>query len=411
MKPLSKYIFWCFLAGISMNMIKLYFLQLDMATAEEGVYPWYYRVDFLGDVLMCMGSVASFFTFHRYFPSFVRNCYLLLIAFVTFASLEAIPEINKQPTLFFNLKGIGTYINIGILFFAADTKYFPKLLNFFYYLCFFILAACIINVGKVGMGATRNEFLLFVRDYVVFLMWVFPYFFMQDYPNARKNLVNLAVFALIFVVVLSSGSRSYLVLYLLYVIYKFKAQLSQKNVLLIIGAALVIGVGAYYALMSSSLSGTIENALDNLSERKADDSRSDQLRDFFAQYDTDYLIQGVGPLEKWFWHSINDFYSFLDNQIILIAWWAGLPAALTYVYFLIGLMRSESEILYFEDIKGLKVIIVAWLAACLGFAIYCTVCSEHYYYFLSLLFGMTVCRYTEIIDPETETTADEEDAD
>jgi hypothetical protein len=52
---------------------------------------------------------------------------------------------------------------------------------------------------------------------------------------------------------------------------------------------------------------------------------------------------------------------------------------------------------------------ITWVAACLGFAIYCTVCSEHYYYFLSMLFGMTTCRYTEIIEPEPEPVTDEED--
>ncbi len=409
MKPISRYIFWCLLAGISINMLKLYFSQNDLANAEEGVFPWYYRLDFIGDILMCLGAVSSFFVYHRYFPAFVRNCYLLLIALVSIASFDAFAEISKQPTFLFSTKGVGTFVNFGILFFAADTRYFPKLLNFFYYLCFLILAASIVNMGKVGLGASRKDFLLYLRDFSVFLMWVFPFFFLQDEPNPRKNMINLAAFLLIFVVVLASGSRSYLILYFIYVIYKFRAQIRRSNGILIIGAAIVLGVSAYFILMSSSLSGTIENAFSNLSERSGEDTRSSQLLDFLDQYDTDYLIQGVGPLKRWFWHGINDYYSFLDNQFLLIAWWAGVPTVLTYIVLLVKAIRTESEIQLFEDVKGLKLIILCWIGACLGLAIYCTVCSEHYYYFLSLIIGLSTCQYSQLMEAEPEPVYDEED--
>lgn len=410
MRQHSKYIFWCILVGVSLNMVKLYFAQNDMATAEEGVFPWYFRTDFLGDILITIASLTSFFTYKQYFPSYVRICYVLLIVFVTIVSLESLPTTISKPTFFYSIKGIGTYINIGILFFAADTKYFPKVLDFFYYLCFAIIAASIVNIGKAGMGASRKEFLTYLRDFSVFLMWVFPFFFLQDEPNKKKNLINMAAFLLIFIIVLSTGARSYLILYIFYVIIKFRDKLRTKNgILLILGMLVLVGVG-YFVLMNSALSGTVEGAIDNLSERSGEDTRSDQILDFLSQYDMAYLIQGVGPLATWFWHSINGNYGFLDNQFLLIAWWAGLPTVLAYLFLLVKSLFVKSEIEEFEDIKGLKVIIFFWIAACMGMAIYCTLCSEHYYYFLSLLMGLNVCQYSQIIEPEEE-LAEEYDED
>jgi hypothetical protein len=170
----------------------------------------------------------------------------------------------------------------------------------------------------------------------------------------------------------------------------------------------LVGVG-YFVLINSSLSTTVEGAFDNLSERSGEDTRSDQLFDFLSQYDTDYLIQGVGPTKLWFWHSINGAYGFVDNQFLLIAWWAGLPTVIVYIFFLVRSLYVESEILQFENIKGLKLIIFFWIAACLGLAIYCTLCPEHYYYFLSLLMGLSVCQYSKIIEPVPEHDEEYED--
>jgi len=407
----SILIFWSLLTGLVMNALKLYLSQNGLAEATEGVFPWYFKVDFIGDILINFAAIGSFILYRSYFPGFIRTCYLLLIVLVCIAWVDSFGNIAKQPSVFYGYKGIGNFLNFGILFFAADTRYFPRILNFFYFLCFFILAASIVNIGKVGMNASRREFLLYLRDFVVFLMWVFPFYFLQDENKPTKNLINIGAFLLIIIVVLSSGSRSYLALSAIYIIYKFREQIRRSNGIVIIAGALILGIAAYYSVMESSLNSKIESAVDNLAERKGDDSRSDQLIDFLSQFDMAYLIQGVGPEGKWFWHSINDFYQHLDNQFLLIAWWAGLPTLLIYVIFLVLSLRSPAEINYFENIKGLKLIIFCWIAACMGFAIYCTACAEPYYYFISLLIGMNSCRYTELIEDETPDSEDEEAAD
>lgn len=132
---------------------------------------------------------------------------------------------------------------------------------------------------------------------------------------------------------------------------KFSKQLKSKNgAFAIMGMLLVIGAG-YLALLNSDYSTTVEGAATNLLERSAQDTRSDQILDFLNQYDMEYFLQGMGHKGTWYWHSIESNYEFLDNQFLLLAWWAGLPAILIYLVLLIKSMFVKSEILLFQDIK------------------------------------------------------------
>ncbi|HOZ76887.1 MAG TPA: hypothetical protein PLY34_02775 [Ferruginibacter sp.] len=399
---IAKFIYWGILFGVCSNAVRIYFSQMDaQVIAEDEVYGWYFKLNYFGNVVLCACSIASFFLYKKYFPSFINTCYILMILAVTAASIPDFDKIFARPTFFFSIKGIGTYINFGLLYFVADTERFPKVLKLFYYLCFAFIVAGFINLAQVGLGASRREFMLTIKDLAFYCMWVFPYFFLQDEEDKKKNLINLAAFMLIVVLVFSTGARSYLIICALVLMIKFSKQLKSKNgVFAIIGMLLLIGIG-YVVLLNSEYSGTLEGAATNLSERSDQDTRSEQILDFLGQYDMDYLVQGVGPKGTWYWHSIESKYEFLDNQFLLLAWWAGLPAILIYLIFLVRSMFVKSEILLFQNIKGVKLMIGLWIAACLGFAIYVTISSEPYYYFISFMIGINACQYTKIWgDPE-----------
>ncbi len=403
MKFLPKVIFYCIVIAIACNLVKLYFAQNNLEEiAFEQVYPWYFRVAFIGNIFMSVASVASFISYKKYFPPYVSFCYLLILLFVLIASYSDLGNFLKRPTFFYSIKGIGTYLNFGLLFFVADTYYFPKVMKLFYYATFGIIVASFINLTRVGFGASRKEYLTAIRDFVVYLIWVFPYFFLQEEADKKKNLINLATFLVIGLLILASGSRSYLIIYFIFIIVKFRTQLQTKNALVGILGFLVLLVIGYIVIINTDLNKTLESTLSNLSERSGEDTRSDQILDFLQQYDMDYLIQGVGPIKQWYWNGIGSYYSYLDNQILLIAWWAGLPTILTYLFFLVKSLFVKSEILLFEETKGLKLMIFLWIAACLGLAIYVTVSCECYYYFISLLIGLNACQYSKLIDSTNE---------
>ena len=138
----------------------------------------------------------------------------------------------------------------------------------------------------------------------------------------------------------------------------------------------------------------LQNALNILFERTGENSRSSQLVEFLDQYDTNYLLKGVGPTGTWYWSSVGRYYNYLDNQFLLLLWWAGLPTLLFYLFYLIKPIMKKSEIQLFQNVKGLKMIILFWILACAGFAIYGGISSDPYFDFITLLIGMQTCKFT-----------------
>ncbi|MFT3680272.1 MAG: hypothetical protein QM791_08350 [Ferruginibacter sp.] len=405
MKPpsINRIVYLLIAAGLCCLAVKTYFAQADMEDTYTGqAFGWYYKLEFVGNLLISFAAVMSFFLYRRYFPLFVSVCYVSLVLLITLCSLRDITKIINKPNFFFTIRGIGTFINFGLIFFAANTKYFEKTLKVFYGICIFFIIAGIVNLGKVGIGAGRQQYLYAIRDLTVVLIWVFPFFFVQEQKDKRLNMINTAIFFIIFIFVLCTGARTYLIIYVFYLILKFRNQLRSKNGLLVIAATVILAIGGYFFVANSDLSKTLEGAFTNLSERSSEDSRSGQLIEFMRQWEPDYYLQGVGPFKTWYWSGIGDNYYFLDNQFLLMGWWAGLPALFVYIYLLIRAYFTKPEIQLYKDVKGIKLLVGLWILACLGFAIYITISSSLYYFFLDILMGYHLCQFTKIPNFEPE---------
>jgi hypothetical protein len=395
MKSVSRVIFIIIFVGILLKAIKTLYAQNNAEFIyTELVYEWYFKVGYYGNIMISVAAILSFVFYRKYFPTYVSVCYLLMLLLVIITSLGDLEEIMLKPSIFYTVKGIGTFLNFGILFFAASTSHFHKILKLFYYICFAFIIAGIINLSKLGFGASRIQYLDALREFAVYLIWVFPFFLLQDEENKKTNILNLLIFGITFIFILCTGSRSYLVIYVLYFLAKFKDQLKTKNSLVVIFGTLILIAGGVFIFANSGLDKALEGAVSNLTERASEDSRSEQLVEFMGQYDADYLIQGVGPMGTWNWSKWPAPYYYLDNQFLLLLWWAGLPALLAYLYFVIRPITQKAEILYFENIKGVKMILIMWLLACAGFAIYVGICSDPYYDFITLLIGLQACKYT-----------------
>lgn len=407
MKPPSihKIIYYLVALGMIFLAIKLYMAQRDMETVTtEEKYGWYYKLGIYGNFLIFIGAVLSFIMYRKYYPMFVSVCYVALILLVTLISIPEIDYYKKEPRFFFTMRGIGNFANFGLLFFAANTQYFNKLLRLFYIMCIVFLIGGFLNLGNVGLGAGRHEFLFAIRNITVVLIWIFPFFFLQDYEDKRLNILNAIIYCIIFIFILSTASRSYLIIYFIYLLVKLRHHLtSKKGILILMGTAL-LATGVFFFLSSAGMDKTIDAAVDVLAERATDDSRSGQLKEFIAQWDTDYLLQGVGILKTWYWTNFSDYYYFLDNQILLTAWWAGLPVAAVYLFFLIRTIFHKSEISFYKGVKGIRLMVFMWLLACLGFAIYVTISSNLYYHFLNVIMGYHLCQYSKITDFDPEET-------
>ena len=100
---------------------------------------------------------------------------------------------------------------------------------------------------------------------------------------------------------------------------------------------------------------------------------------------------GVGPLQTWNWSVSPIPYHFLDNQFLLLIWWAGLPCGICYIILLLKSLISKPKNIFsnYLSLVANKFIIFYWILACLGVAIYVTVSSELYNYFITLLMGLS----------------------
>ncbi|MEO3404433.1 hypothetical protein AAFN85_11070 [Mucilaginibacter sp. CAU 1740] len=389
MRGTGRVIYVFMVLGIILNAVSTYFYQqnLESIMTEDTNAAWYLSLGLYGDLLMSVAAVLSVATYSKNFPQYIRFSYWALLILVTIASLGDLDKMIRFPSIIYSAKGIGTYLNIGIMFFTADSFYLKKILTWFYSLCFIFLLLAFVNISAVGVASNREQLLYAIREFTIYIIWVFPFFFYQNFAKRYLNTVNYIAFFLLLLLVISTGSRGYLIIYFLLFIIKIYRQnkfSKSSGIMMFIGIIALI-VGVYIFVVTSDFYQTIDSAVNIFTDRVSDDSRSGQLIEFFNQYDVGSILTGVGPTKTWNWSGARGPYGYLDNQYILITWWAGLPTCLIYLYLLACSLFKKS---YTKVHVGGKIIITMWVLACAGLAIYVTVSSELYYYFISLIMGM-----------------------
>ena len=147
MKSISKFIFILIFVGVLLKMIKTYYYQNNMELINtQEVFDWHFKASFIGNMLLTFSSVLSFLFYKKYFPKYIILCYLLIIMLVILTSVNDLNVIIKNPAIFYSPKGIGTYLNFGLLFFAAN-EHFNKILKLFYWISFVFIIAGVINLA------------------------------------------------------------------------------------------------------------------------------------------------------------------------------------------------------------------------------------------------------------------------
>ena len=140
-----------------LKAVKLYGYQNNMQfITEEEVYPWYIQMGYYGNICISMAAVLSFIFYRKYFPLYVAVCYLLMILLVVLTSINDFEDIINKPSIIYSVKGIGTFINFGILFFAAKLDDFKKVLSLFYGICFVFMMEGFINLAKFKLKVSQE---------------------------------------------------------------------------------------------------------------------------------------------------------------------------------------------------------------------------------------------------------------
>jgi len=387
----SRIVFSLIIIGLFCHFNSLLFSQFNMhdPASADVTTAWYSKLSLLSDIALTFCSIYCFITYHKKFPAIINICYLIMILFVFIGSFNDLSIFTKTPSVFYSPKGIGTWINFGLLYFTAEEAYTSKIFKLYKYFCYAIILFNVMQIGLLGSVSNREQALNAIRDTTVNVLWIFPFFFLDnDDKTTNAKLLKYFLILLLAFFAFAIASRSYLLTIAIFILIKLKRDLKEgRSAAMLAGMAIIGVLLGYYVVSNIDKFTTLKDLGSVFSGRIGEDSRSSQLKEFMDQFNYDKLFTGVGPTGEWNWSGdLKAPYQWLDNQFILATWWFGLQTFIVYFIYLVysAFRRNPLKIL---AVSNGKIVVFFWILACAGFGIYVTFSSSLYYYFITFLIG------------------------
>src|SRR5205814_2193701 len=112
----TRYIYYGLMFVLFSHFIALLFAQYYMKTnADSAESGWYSKISVVSDVLLTFISFFLYCKYHRYFPVVINTCFILMPLLVFIASFNDLGLFAKSPSVFYSPKGLGTWLNFGML--------------------------------------------------------------------------------------------------------------------------------------------------------------------------------------------------------------------------------------------------------------------------------------------------------
>lgn len=396
----AKYIYYGIMfvlfAHFIAQLFAQYYMKVNADAAESG---WYSKLSVFSDIVLTPISLYLYFKYHRCFPFVINTCFILMPLLVFIASFNDLGIFAKTPSVFYSPKGLGTWLNFGTLYFAAEEEYTEKILKWFKYFCYVFVVFNLMQIGLAGTISNRDVALNAIRDTTVVLLWVYPFYFLDndDQTNFAK-LTKYGIMLLITFFAFAISSRSYLLTMGIMIFIKLRRDLKEGKSNFILFCMIMMGVMAgYYVVVNLDKFDTLKDISTVFTGRMGEDSRSSQLKEFMDQFNWDKLFTGVGPSATWNWSGdLKAPYQWLDNQFILIIWWFGLQTCIPYLGHLAYSIFKKNRMNLLR-VTNAKIILFFWTLACAGFGIYITISSSLYYYFMTLMIGIVTLNVRKVV--------------
>tara|TARA_B100000963_G_C22475844_1_gene602341 strand:+ start:124 stop:810 length:687 start_codon:yes stop_codon:yes gene_type:complete len=200
------------------------------------------------------------------------------------------------------------------------------------------------------------------------LMWISFYLFTLFGSNYKK--IAVSIFSVSLVISLFTSTRSFILMHLIFIFY-YNLKSSKVKLLTSISTILV-GIISYVYFSASSF---FSNAFSQVGNRFNDDTRSDQLLQFFLQIEFSEILFGAGSFAYWEWD--GRVYQYLDNQILLMSWWAGIFPTIIYLsFFVIAFKRFFFKRNISKEYNFISLLILFWILALLGLSVYTSISSS-----------------------------------
>ena len=385
----NKLVTYLFLIGLGLSLIFVFFAQerlfnqITTGTITLGNEK-YFRS--FGVVFLFSGILINLFDAkNKYLPRFLV-AYLCIVGYISLNYLFTGPGVDSLTGLM-DTKGIGPWIAFGLIFMGYDDKRYALFKKFLFLsigvLAFYVL----LNLFEFGIGAYRGQALSKYRIYATNLVWITPFIFLVLKNKPKLRWLRIFAISIGIISALITLTRSFLLIYILVLLFDFA--FSKKKIYYVIGGSF-LAILFIYSLINVDWFST---SFDLLVQRGINDTRTNQLFQFLGQVNFFDLIVGTGYESSW--NFAGQQYGHLDNQWLLLLWWAGLVPALGYFYltFIIPIklfLRKGQD----HETRVEAFVLVLWALACAGLSIYTTMAVDFYFFIVCVIQGRLLYKYT-----------------
>lgn len=386
---INKLITFLLFIGLSLSLIFVYFAQErvyseitfgDLSLGSEKFFRSF------SVIFIFIAVILSFFEAKKKYLPKIFLAYFLILGYITIIYFLTGPGIDDFTGLM-DIKGIGPWMTLGLIFVSFEDNRYNLFKRFLYISVVVISILVFYNLNDFGVGLFRGQALAKYRVYATNLVWITPFVFLILKNN--KKLQALRFFALFIGIstALIIQTRSFLLIYLLVIIFDFFY--TRKKTVYFIGGAVLGLLFVYILLNTESFSASYELLL----ARGTEDSRSNQLIEFLSQLNFFDLIVGKGFNSTWYFGGYP--YLYLDNQWLLLIWWAGLIPATMYFY-LTAIIPFKLFIKKDQDYETRveSFILIIWTLACAGLAIYSTMSVDFFFFIICVIQGRLLYKYS-----------------
>lgn len=381
--------------GLSLGLIFVYFAQerlyREMTVGDISLGPERFLRN-VSVVFIFIAVVLTVFKSKNEYSTKIFLSYIGLFGYILVNFLLTGPGIGDVTPLM-DTRGIGPWVCFGLIFIGYSDKRYAIFKKFLIVSIVFISLLVIYNLIDFGAGEYRGMALSKYRVYAVNLVWMTPYIFLILKNN--EKLIALRIFAISIGIItaLITQTRSFLLIYIL--VFLFDFFYTKRKVYYTVGIVILSMFFIYMVLNTQSLGSSV----DLLLKRGAENTRSGQLAQFINQLNFFELIVGNGYEASWIFNGTN--YRYLDNQWLLLIWWAGfIPTAL--YFYLTAIIPTK---LFFTknidyETKVESFILIIWTLACTGLAIYTTMAIEFFFFIICIIQGRLLYKYSKMINHE-----------
>lgn len=322
--------------------------------------------------------ITIFFARSKYHFS-IFFAYILLLLYISLNFIISGGDITNM-TEFMDEKGIGTWVCLGLIFVSYNDKRYNFFKTFLIICTLFISLMTIYSFIDFGVGMWRGQALAKYRVYAVNMIWIVPYLFLTLKFNKKLQWLRVFIFVMGIILALVTQTRSFLIIYFITLIFDFYHTQNKTNYFALLGVGIV---GVSYLVVNTEI---FSSSFELLMNRGTDDTRTQQIAVFVSQLNFWELITG-GGLNVSYRAGYEEAY-YIDNQWLYLFWWGGLIPVMCYFY-LCGVMPMKmllkKNIQYETKVECF--VLILWLLALLGLAIYTTMTIDLFFFIITIILG------------------------